>query len=219
MRINKFIAAATGLSRRASDGLLASGKVLVNGTTAKIGQDVSSADKIMLDGKLITLHSTQTILLNKPPGYVVSRNGQGSKTVYDLLPEGLRHLKPIGRLDKDSRGLLLLTNDGELTQNLSHPSSVKQKIYEVKLDKKLNPEHRQQIIAGVKLDDGISKLSLEPMDDNGNTWRVTMHEGRNRQIRRTFSALGYNVTDLNRTHFGKYELSELTSGKFEKIEV
>ncbi|MCA9324726.1 rRNA pseudouridine synthase [Candidatus Saccharibacteria bacterium] len=209
MRINKFLAQATGLSRRKADDAIAAGRVTVNGKTAEQGMDVTGAEQIQLDDGAITPDvKTQTIMLNKPVGYVVSRDGQGSKTVYDLLPQELHHLKPVGRLDKDSSGLLLMTNDGDLAHELSHPSRQKVKVYEVTLDKPLQPLHRQMISDhGVQLDDGPSKFELEKLADD-TTWRVTMREGRNRQIRRTFAALDYTVTKLHRTHFGPYALNE-----------
>src|ERR1700750_464886 len=115
MRINRFIALATGLSRRAADQAIAEGRVAVNGIPPQPGQQIKSSDSVTLDRLPITpVVNTVTIILNKPVGYVCSRDGQGSKTVYDLLPPELRHLKPVGRLDKDSSGLLLMTNDGKL---------------------------------------------------------------------------------------------------------
>ncbi|MEK7152847.1 MAG: pseudouridine synthase, partial [Patescibacteria group bacterium] len=143
-----------------------------------------------------------------PAGYVVSREGQSSKTIYDLLPAELKHLKPIGRLDKDSSGLLLLTNDGILAHQLTHPRFQKVKVYELALDQPLQPLHRQMIHdIGIQLEDGPSKLILERLQEgNEKRWRVTMREGRNRQIRRTFAALGYRVIRLRRTHFGSYTL-------------
>ena len=146
MRINKFIAQATGLSRRAADTAIGEGRVLVNGQKPSAGQDVSTNDAVLMDGKRITApNQAQTIILNKPVGYVVSRDGQGSQTIYDLLPPELHQLKPVGRLDKDSSGLLLLTNDGQLAQELTHPRYQKTKIYEIRLDKPLQPLHRQMI--------------------------------------------------------------------------
>src|SRR3990167_9874353 len=134
MRINKYVALATGMSRRAADAVIELGKITVNGQPATAGQQISSEDKVALDGKNINTSSKiQTIILNKPVGYVCSRDGQGSKTIYDLLPAELHNLKPVGRLDKDSSGLLLLTNDGELAHKLTHPSFQKEKVYEVEL--------------------------------------------------------------------------------------
>lgn len=214
MRINKFIAAATGLSRRAADQAIAEDRVLVNGAAAQAGQGVADTDQVFLDGKKLTLQASQTILLYKPVGYVVSRDGQGSKTIYDLLPPEMHHLKPVGRLDKDSSGLLLLTSDGQLAQQLTHPKYQKTKVYEIVLDKSLRPADEQQITQGVELEDGSSRLELTRLTDD-RTWRVRMHEGRNRQIRRTFAALGYEVTRLHRISFGGYHLPDtLQAGGF-----
>lgn len=220
MRINKFVALATGMSRRTADGMIAGGRVKVNGTVAEFSTQVTDDDEVNFDGKVITAPpALQTVMLNKPVGYVVSRDGQGSDTVYELLPQELQELKPVGRLDKNSSGLLLLTNDGDLANELTHPSHHKVKIYLVTLDKPLQPLHRQMISDfGIQLEDGPSKLQLERLvegDDHG--WRIHMHEGRNRQIRRTFQSLGYDVTKLHRTHFGKYRLGDLESGCFKPL--
>lgn len=221
MRINRFVAQATGLSRRAADTLIANGEVLVNGQPPQAGQDIQPTDIVTHNGKrLVPPTQATTILLNKPVGYVCSRDGQGSKTLYELLPVKLHHLKPVGRLDKDSSGLLLLTNDGALAHQLTHPSFQKTKIYEVELDTPLAPLHRQMISEfGVQLDDGPSKLHLERLHEgNDKVWRITMHEGRNRQIRRTFASLGYTVTKLHRTHFGQYTLTlEDTLGSYRNV--
>lgn len=219
MRINKFVAQATGLSRRAADAALEQGKITVNGQPAQTGQIITDSDQVQLNGRPIQLRAKQTIMMNKPVGYVVSRDGQGDPTVYDLLPERLHQLKPVGRLDKFSSGLLLLTNDGDLAQELTHPSHHKFKIYEITLAQDLQPLHRQMISDhGVQLDDGPSKFQLERLiEGNDRKWRITMQEGRNRQIRRTFLSLGYGVTQLNRTHFGDYTLGNLASGEHRNI--
>jgi 23S rRNA pseudouridine2605 synthase len=212
MRLNKYLAFHTGLSRRRVDKLIQDGKVLVNSQPASLGQEVSSQDKILLNGLEVKLQTkTVTMMLNKPAGYVVSRDGQGSKTIYDLLPPEFHNLKPVGRLDKDSSGLLLLTNDGDLANELTHPSHQKEKVYMVELNKPLLPEDKTKIGQGVMLDDGPSKLRLK---GSGKKWEVKMHEGRNRQIRRTFVALGYKVVKLHRTKFGEYFLDRLTIGKY-----
>ncbi|HZM64519.1 MAG TPA: pseudouridine synthase [Candidatus Saccharimonadales bacterium] len=220
MRINKFVAQASGLSRRAADTAIEQGRVLVDGRPPIPGQQITDTQKITLDGQRLHAQTThRTILLNKPAGFVVSRNGQGSKTIYDLLPAELHSLKPIGRLDKESSGLLLLTDDGLLAHELTHPRFAKQKIYEVELDNPLRPLHRQMISdQGIQLEDGPSKLQLERLEEgNDIAWRVTMHEGRNRQIRRTFAALGYEVKKLHRTHFGAFVLPPgLTSGAYQR---
>jgi 23S rRNA pseudouridine2605 synthase len=218
MRINKYIASQTGLSRRAADTAIEDGRVMINGATAKLGDTVQDKDRVTLDGQEVSQTTAMTIVLNKPVGYVVSRQGQGSKTVYDLLPAEYHSLKPVGRLDKDSSGLLLLTNDGDLANQLTHPSFAKAKVYQVALDKPLEPLHHQMINDhGINLEDGLSKLALQKLDDAGKEWQVTMSEGRNRQIRRTFGALGYTVVKLHRTSFGAYRLDELASGKWSAL--
>jgi 23S rRNA pseudouridine2605 synthase len=220
MRINKFVAGATGMSRRAADTAVQAGRVTINGVPAQLSDTVIPDNVVTLDGQpIIYAAEHQTILVNKPVGYVVSREGQGSKTVYGLLPSELHKLKPIGRLDKDSSGLLLLTDDGELAHQLTHPSFQKVKIYEVELDHPLQPLHRQMISErGLQLDDGPSRLQLDRLHDGDDTqWLVTMHEGRNRQIRRTFSALGYTVTGLHRISFGAYQLGNLAPGAWQAL--
>jgi 23S rRNA pseudouridine2605 synthase len=215
MRINKYLAAHTTLSRRGADAAIAEGRVLLNGRLPGPGDAVGAGDTVILDNNPVIPDVTrQTIMFNKPSGYVCSRDGQGSSTVYDLLPTEYQHLNPVGRLDKNSSGLLLLTNDGDLANELTHPRYRKTKVYEVRLDKSLAPLHQQMINdIGVQLDDGPSQLGLEKLDEQGIQWRIRMHEGRNRQIRRTFEALGYTVKYLHRTTFGDYTLSGLKSGE------
>jgi 23S rRNA pseudouridine2605 synthase len=218
MRINKYVAAASGISRRTADAFIDDGRILVNGKRPSQGHDVTENDRVTLDGQLITPDvKTTTIMLNKPAGYVCSRDGQGSKTIYELLPGSLHHLKPIGRLDKESSGLILLTNDGQLAFDLTHPSRQKQKVYEVTLLKPLQPLHRQMISDyGVELEDGPSKFELERLHDGDDKrWIIRMREGRNRQIRRTFAATGYTVIGLHRVRFGSYDLPHtLKTGKY-----
>lgn len=214
MRINRYIAVSTGLSRRASDQLIVEGRVTVNNQPVQAGQQVQDGDIVTLDGKVVKVKARTTIMLHKPVGVVVSRNGQGSQTIYDLLPAELHTLKPVGRLDKDSSGLLLLTNDGQLANELTHPSYMKQKQYEVGLDKPLTDTDKHQIEHGVDLEDGPSHLQLE---GNSTKWLVTMGEGRNRQIRRTFAALGYEVKQLHRIQFGDYKLGKLSAGDYQQL--
>jgi 23S rRNA pseudouridine2605 synthase len=215
VRINKYIALHTGVSRRGVDRLTKENKITVNGVPALVGQEVTDKDEIIVDGKKITSSiKILTIMLNKPPGYVCSRDGQGSQTIYDILPEEFHNLKPVGRLDKYSSGLLLLTNDGNLANELTHPSRQKEKIYQVELNKPLVHEDKIRIEQGVVLDDGLSKLRLK---GSGKKWEVKMYEGRNRQIRRTFAALGYKVIKLHRTQFGEYNLKPLAISKYKQI--
>lgn len=219
-RVNKFISHATGLSRREADAAVTAGRVTINGAKAAMGAQVSPSDVVKLDNKPLASQQHYTyVLFHKPVGYVCSRRKQGSSpTIYDLLPKNYRPLKTVGRLDRDSSGLLLLTDDGDFAHRMTHPSFKKQKTYEVSLDHALQPLHRQMVSDhGIQLEDGVSQLTLERLVEGDDTrWRVLMHEGRNRQIRRTFAALGYTVTRLHRTQFGPYILGKLLAGHPEK---
>ena len=222
MRLNKFIAHATGISRREADELIRTGNVVVNGKAADLGCDVNpDDDTVTVNNQLVKLPTEHTtIMLNKPVGYVCSRNAQakGVKTIYELLPDQYKALKTVGRLDKDSTGLILLTDDGDLAHQLTHPSFAKTKEYIVELDHVLAPLHQQMISDfGINLDDGPSQLLLERLNDERTKFNITMHEGRNRQIRRTFAALGYQVKSLHRTTFGSYTLGDLASSKWVAI--
>ncbi len=218
IRLNKYLAERLGVSRREADNLIASGKVLVNDSPAVIGARLDKNDKVCYNNKTIPFEVDFTyIAFNKPVGYVCSRRAQGNApTLYELLPAELQDLKTVGRLDKDSSGLILLTNDGDFAFQMTHPKFYKEKVYEVKLDRELEPLHQQMISDyGIQLEDGVSKLGLSRLsDDNRCEWRVVMSEGRNRQIRRTFIALGYQVVALHRIQFGKYQLTGLEPGKW-----
>jgi 23S rRNA pseudouridine2605 synthase len=220
MRINKFVAQATGMSRRAADQAIAEGRVLVDGTVPSAGDSVDTQSVVTIDGaQIFAQDQVTTIALNKPEGYVCSRNGQGSKTVYDLLPKELHHLKSVGRLDKDSSGLLLMTSDGDLANKLTHPRYEKTKVYEITLNVPLQPLHRQMIQdTGIKVEGYVSRFSVERITDSDDiNWRVTLSEGKNRQIRKTFEALDYKVVKLHRSNFGPYTLGQLPLGKFKEI--
>lgn len=218
-RLNKYLALQLGISRREADDLIANRHVRVKGDIATLGARFDEGDAITVKGK--PLHENvefDYLVLHKPVGYVSSRRKQGeSPTLYELLPKELHHLKPVGRLDRDSSGLIVLSNDGNFHFEMTHPKFYKTKQYEISLDHPLQPLH-QQIISdhGIQLDDGPSQLILERVDDDRKDWIVTMHEGRNRQIRRTFAALGYTVTRLHRTHFGPYTLDSLPAGEYTK---
>ena len=225
IRLNKYLALHANLSRREADEHIQRGHVTVNNTQAVLGAHVTLADAVTLQGRRIKPLTTQRryISFHKPAGYVCSRRAQGSTpTIYALLPNELHSLKPVGRLDKDSSGILLLTNDGDFSHRMTHPSFHKQKTYLVSLDHELEPLHQQMISDyGVQLDDGPSKLSLERQseDSDRHDWVVLMHEGRNRQIRRTFATLGYAVTALHRTQFGQYSLGDIPSGNWKAINI
>ena len=219
LRLNKFLATNLGVSRREADNLISAGKVLVNNKPAELGARIEDNDNVVVNGTKITSVSLIYVALNKPAGYVCSRKRQGdTPTMYELLPEKYQSLKSVGRLDKDSSGLILLTNDGDFAFQMTHPKFIKTKIYEAHIDRELEPLHQQMIADfGVQLPDGRSQLGLEKLDDTRTFWRITMSEGRNRQIRRTFEALGYKVTALHRTNFGRYGLSGLESGQFAEV--
>ncbi len=222
VRLNKYLALHTGTSRRQADELITLGKVMINGVPAVIGARVNEDDQIHVDGHLLSSDTDLVyIALHKPVGYVCSRKRQGnSPTIYELLPSQYHSLKPVGRLDRNSSGLILLTNDGDFALRMTHPSYRKIKQYDVTLDQPLEPLHQQMISDfGVDLDDGKSQLLLEKQSDDRKNWQITMHEGRNRQIRRTFAALGYTVTALHRTHFGNFALHGLASGSFTPVKV
>lgn len=220
-RLNKHLAVQLSISRREADELIEAGHVRINHEPAVLGARFETDDLITVKGKpLGETVAYDYLALHKPEGYVSSRRQQGEwPTLYDLIPKEYHHLKPVGRLDKDSSGLIILSNDGDFHYHMTHPKFYKTKLYEVQLDDPLQPLHQQIIVDhGIQLDDGPSQLLLEKMNDERTDWIVTMHEGRNRQIRRTFSALGYTVTRLHRTHFGPYHMPELAAGEFQRIE-
>lgn len=215
LRINRFVAQTSGLSRRAADAAITAGQVVINGRVAVLGDQVAASDRITLDGTVLELPVGRTIMLHKPVGYITSRRQQGAApTIYALLPEELHGLKPVGRLDRDSSGLLLLTNDGDLAQQLQHPSSGKTKRYLVWLNRPLTAAELKQANAGITLSDGLSRMRVEPAAGH---YRVSLQEGRNRQIRRSFAAIGRRVTKLHRTDFGTYRLEHLQSGRWREL--
>lgn len=216
IRLNKHLAHTLGISRREADEWIAAGYVTVNGARAALGVSVNpNTDQIMAKNKAITNtpHQYQYILMNKPVGYVCSRRQQGdAPTIYALLPEKYHHLKVAGRLDKDSCGLILLTDDGNTIQKLTHPRFKKEKSYHVRLDALLSEADRRQIEQGVPLEDGISRLQIvknNEQEEKPHSYTVVMSEGRNRQIRRTFKQLGYTVVHLERRALGAYSLQQL----------
>jgi 23S rRNA pseudouridine2605 synthase len=220
-RLNKYLALQLGISRREADDLISSGNVHINDVAATLGARFTKSDVIAVNGTPLTATANLVyVALNKPIGYVCSRRAQGENpTIYELLPEKFHMLKPVGRLDKDSSGLILLTNDGDFAFHMTHPKFKKTKVYEVGLDKDLEPLHQQMISDyGIELADGASKLLLERLNDTDRRqWRITMSEGRNRQIRRTFAALGYDVVSLHRQQFGTYQLGQLAPGGYEIV--
>lgn len=218
VRLNKHLATVLGVSRRQADELIEQGKVKVNDQSAIIGQKVAPSDHITVNNQPIQVQNRpQLIAVNKPTGVTCSRRHQkGDRTIYDLLPKQLHHLKTVGRLDKNSSGLILMASDGDFIHRMTHPSFQKTKVYKVRLDVDLAPLHQQMINDfGVTLADGRSQLNLSRLsDDHRRDWQVTMNEGRNRQIRRTFASLGYEVVKLHRIQFGPYQLTTLKPGEY-----
>lgn len=210
MRLNKFLAQHTDLSRRKADDAIKQGLVTIDGNIAEVGNEVKPTSVICLNGVEIKANDTtpRVVLVNKPVGYVCSRNGQGSPTVYDLLREADKDLNIAGRLDKDSSGLVILTDDGELLNELTHPSYSKEKVYEVVLNRELTQKHINILTSqGVDIgDERPSKfISVEKIAPK--KYKVILTEGRNRQIRRTFEYINCRVMELHRIEIGKYKLS------------
>lgn len=220
-RLNKYLALQLGISRREADSLIEKGRVSINGTPATLGARVTDSTAVTVDSKPVSGGTALAyIALHKPIGYVCSRRPQGdAPTVYSLLPRELHTLKLVGRLDKDSSGLILLTNDGDFAFQMTHPKFTKTKVYKVRLDSELQPLHQQMIADyGVQLEDGTSQFGLMRLtDDHRRDWQVTMSEGRNRQIRRTFTALGYTVVKLHRVQFGNYSLGDMKVGDYQTV--
>ena len=218
MRINQFIASSTDLSRRAADGAITAGRVSVNGHTAAMGQLVDARDTVALDGAALTLRQIHTyVLLNKPVGYVSSRVRQGDDpTLYELLPPKYKTLRIAGRLDRDSSGLVVLSDDGDFIFQLTHPSAQKSKRYELILESPLSGADRRKLEAGIILTDGPSHVNV--LESHGKSLTVTLSEGRNRQLRRTFGALGYTITKLHRVSMGSLELGALAPAQWHEID-
>lgn len=223
-RLNKLLALQLGVSRREADILIETGMVTVNGKIAELGARASESADITVAGKPIAAKKIAYTYLafNKPVGYVCSRRPQGdSPTIYSIIPHEYHALKPVGRLDRNSSGLLLLTNDGDFAFKMTHPKFAKTKVYHVRIDRDLAPLHQQMISDfGINLEDGRSQLTLARLDDDRrDEWQVTMTEGRNRQIRRTFAALGYTVKELHRVQFGNYAIGDMKPGELKPVDM
>lgn len=219
MRLNKFLASCGAASRRGADELIASGRVRVNSiVVTELGKMVETDnDTVTLDGKKVEPVSKMTyIMLYKPKGCITSlRDEKGRKTVYDYLDVEVPHLVPVGRLDYDTEGLLLLTNDGELVNRLAHPSGEVPKSYLVRAEGEF-PEHiLAKLRKGVEID-GVktkrSKVKLLEQGEKEAKLLVTITEGRNRQVRRTFEAVERNVVFLKRVAIGDLRLGGLARG-------
>ncbi|MCA9459569.1 MAG: rRNA pseudouridine synthase [Nanoarchaeota archaeon] len=214
-RVQKFIALSGLTSRRKSEDLIKQNKVKVNGKIIKLGDKCLATDKIEVNNKQIYFNtnpgSHTYIILNKKAGFVCSKEDKfNKKTVYDLIKKENQksNLFTIGRLDKETEGLLLLTTDGDLTQRIIHPSSKIKKEYLVKLNKKLQKNHKEEIEKGLVLDN-YKLSSCEIKNLNNNDLIITINEGKKRQIRRIFEMKNYSVTKLIRTKIGNLNLNDL----------
>lgn len=213
MRLQVFLSHSGICSRRKALDLVKMGKVKVNDETIiepsfKIDP---SRDKILFNNKTVRIKKDTYIMLNKPLGVTTTKKDRfAEKTVFDLLPKELKHLHPVGRLDKNTSGLLLLTNDGNLTYKLTHPRFEVKKLYEVTCDKKLSDKDKERLEKGIILEDvRTSPCAIKITNDK---IHIEIHEGKKRQVRRMFSQLGYTVTKLKRIGEGTINLGNLKPG-------
>ena len=212
-------------SRRQIAAVIKRGGIAVNGEIIQsFNEPVDPAkDVITIDGKLVsaTAEPLLYLMLNKPKGIISSTGDtRGAKTVIDILPAKYRHIRlyPVGPLDRDSTGLILLTNDGDLTFRLTHPRFEQEKEYLVRIEQDLKPEEKMQLEKGIDLDDGktsparVKALKYPPFN-----YSITIHEGKKRQVRRMFAALGYRVLELKRIRFGSLRLRALPEGEIREL--
>ncbi|MFN8551834.1 MAG: pseudouridine synthase [Candidatus Obscuribacterales bacterium] len=225
LRLNRAIAATGFCSRRRADELIAAGKVVVNGT---IVTDFNRAidlerDVLVVDGRKLRAKKLDYVLLYKPRGVVTTCSDEmGRESVLELLPKNLAHLKPIGRLDMDSEGLIILTNDGDLAQSLAHPSKHVYKRYEAVVEGKITDAALRKMSTGMRLDDGFTlpaETCLINRSEDESIFEIAIREGRNRQIRRMCAKLGYPVIRLVRVAIGELQLGEMEPGEWRHLTV
>lgn len=221
MRINKYLAQCGVASRRECDRLIAEGKVTVNGRTAGLGDDVNDGDNIKVEGRPVTVKKNEYYLLHKPKGYLCTvSDDKGRKTVMDILGDGVGRVYPVGRLDYDSEGLLILTTDGELAQHLTHPSNEVPKTYLVKVEGRLTEADLNPIRSGIEIDGYVTKKCRAHIVETNKDYtkvELVLREGKNREIRKMFAAIGREVTLLKRTKVGELTLRGLDRGAFRKL--
>ena len=220
-RIHRALAQAGVASRRAAEVLVGEGRVTVNGATAVTGQPVGPGDVIRVDGRVVAPEPLWVLVLNKPAGVVsTARDPQGRPTVLDALPKEVR-LYPIGRLDRDTTGVLLVTNDGDLANRLMHPRGKVPKIYEALVDGRVSAETVRHLRQGIELEDGMTlPARVEIMDrlHPGGTWlRIELTEGRNRIVKRMCQAVGHRVLRLRRIRFAGIEAGGLKPGEWRVV--
>ncbi|MBR6098356.1 rRNA pseudouridine synthase [bacterium] len=221
-RLNKYIAASGICSRRKADELIESGAVVVNDRkVTELGFLVKDKDKVFINNKLIHPVKHQYYRFFKPAGYITTSDDEkGRKTIYDLIPKELWGLKPVGRLDKDSTGLLILTNDGDLINELTHPSVKVPKVYLVSIESTIHPHELEQMANGIEIEkDKIAYADIEVLEaDRTHTMmRITLYQGMNRQIRKMFEYFGYEVKSLKRIQHATIQLEGLKRGEFKPI--
>ena len=222
MRINKYLAESGVASRRASDTLIEEKRVLINGKTATLGSEVEDGDTVTVDGSVVRpVKKYSYYMLNKPKGYVTTvKDDKGRKTVMDLLPKKGDRLYPVGRLDYDTEGLLIITNDGDLAQRLTHPVNEVPKTYVAKIEGVLTENMLARLRGGVEVDGVRTKKSAVRIVDETKTETkvsVTITEGRNRQVRKMFEAVGKEVIFLKRVKIGDLALRGLNRGEYRPL--
>jgi 23S rRNA pseudouridine2605 synthase len=215
MRLNRYLAACGLGSRRAVEALILAGQVQINGKPcADLATQVEATDAVVVAGKPAQLPGKATcLLLNKPPGYLCSRTDPTDKPlVYALLPKELQTLHYVGRLDFLSRGLLLFTDDGELTQALLHPSREVERVYQVMTDRPLDSADLEALRTGLILEDDLKTLPARVRKLDPGWYELTLKEGKNREIRRMMRFLNHKVRDLCRVQYGPIKLGDLEEG-------
>ncbi len=218
LRLNQYIAHAGICSRREADELIRNGKITVNGKqVTELGVKVMPSDRVVFKGKLLKPESNVYILLNKPRDFITTTNDpQERKTVMQLVENACpQRVYPVGRLDRNTSGLLLFTNDGALAEKLAHPSHQIRKIYQVGLDRPLNNEDLKKLDDGIDLEDGPAMVDdLAILTPDRKTLGIELHAGRNRIVRRIFEALGYQVERLDRVAYAGLTKKDLPRGKW-----
>ena len=220
MRLQKFMADAGVASRRKCEEYILAGRVKVNGETAALGCSVEQGDRVEFDGKPLTMQEQRVVLmLNKPQGVVCTcSDPEGRKTVVDYVKELPYRLYNVGRLDYDSEGLILLTNDGELAYRMTHPKFEMDKTYHVVCSGVINERDISRLTGGITLDDGVTSPAqvenVRVRRDNKTELDITIHEGRNRQVRRMIAAVGKDTLLLRRIKEGPLELGDLKAGQW-----
>lgn len=221
MRINKFLAAAGVASRRECDKLIADGKVKVNGKIATLGIEVNESDEVFVEDRKVVIQKNEYYILNKPKGYICSvSDDKGRKTVMDLMPANVGRIYPVGRLDYDSEGLLILTTDGELAQKLTHPSNEIPKTYLVKIEGTLTEAALNPIRSGIEIDGYVTKKCKAHIVETNKAYtkiHITITEGKNREVRKMFAAIGKEVQLLKRIKVGDLTLRGLDRGAYRKL--